>query len=268
MLFLGLSLLSFWLAVRPPRLVIRLDPQDFKLQVEPVTITATDGVQLAAWIVPRRGAPAVVLLHGYPAEKRDLLPLAAALAPHFTVVLPDLRFFGESGGRATTLGFRERTDLRRLLDHLETHGLHRVGIFGFSLGGAVALLAAAEDARIRAVAAYAPFADLETLAHDLYAHYWILRPPLVALLRTWARLFLGADITRPSPADAASRLKIPVLLIHSRDDDEIPFHHAERLQQALAKNAAAEFDLTGAGRHGVLDGRLEHRVADFFLRTL
>lgn len=261
-------MLSFWLAVRPPRLTVPLDPRDFKLQVEPIAVTAADGVRLAAWLVPRPGAPVVILLHGYPAEKRDLLPLGAALAPRFTVVLVDLRYFGESGGHVTTLGVRERGDLRRLLDHLDARGLGPVGVFGFSLGGAVALLAAGEDARIRAVAAYAPFADLKALARDLYAHYWVLREPLVALMRLWARVFLGTDLTRPSPAEAAARLTIPVLLIHSRGDEQIPFHHGERLQRALAGNAAAEFEFLRDGRHGELGARLEQRIAVFFQGAL
>src|SRR2546426_4680532 len=90
--------MSFWLAVRPPRIAVPLRPEDFRLTVEDVTITADDGVKLAAWLLPRAGAPAVVLLHGYPAEKADLLPIAAALAPRFTVLLVDQRYFGDSGG--------------------------------------------------------------------------------------------------------------------------------------------------------------------------
>src|SRR6185369_17890842 len=48
-----LSLVSFWLAVRPPRLAVPLTPGDVGLTVENLTITADDGVPLAAWLVPR-----------------------------------------------------------------------------------------------------------------------------------------------------------------------------------------------------------------------
>src|SRR2546428_12029603 len=107
-----LSLVSFWLAVRPPRIAIPLHPEEFRLTVESVTITAEDGVELAAWLLPRAGAPAVVLLHGYPAEKADMLPMAAALAPRFTVLLLDQRYFGASGGGAATPGLPGRGGLR------------------------------------------------------------------------------------------------------------------------------------------------------------
>ena len=263
--FVAWSLLAFWLAVRPPRIAIPLRPADVGLRVEDVTIATDDGLRLAAWLVPRPGAPAVVLLHGYPAEKADMLPLAAALARDFAVLLPDLRYFGASEGRATTLGFRERGDLRRAIDLLAARGHAAVGVFGFSLGGAVALLTAAEDARIRAVAAYAPFADLRMLGHDLYAWLGPLRRPLVGLMLLWARVVFGHDVSRPAPVEVAARLAIPVLLVASREDEQIPFAHAERLGRALAGNARAELLVLPRGRHGELPPDFGARLARFFL---
>ncbi len=266
--FLAASLAGFWMAVRPPRLVIPLRPGDYRLPVEEVSIPTDDGLRLSAWLVPRAGAPAIILLHGYPAEKADMLPLAAALSPHFATLLVDLRYFGKSGGRMTTLGLRERRDLRRIVDFLAERGFTRVGVFGFSLGGAVAITAAAEDARIQAVGAYAPFADLRMLGHELYSWLWVLKYPLVEAMIMWARLILGGDVSRPSPVTAARALSIPVLLIHSRGDEQIPFRHAERLRQALGDNAGAEFVWYERARHGEFGRDLEERVTDFFLRRL
>jgi len=266
--FLVVSLASFWLAVRPPRLAIALRPDDYRLAVENVTIRAADGVRLAGWLAPRPGAPAIVLLHGYPAEKADLLPIAAALAPEFTTLLVDQRYFGASEGAATTLGLRERGDLKRMLDFLDDRGASAVGVFGFSLGGAVALLTAAEDPRVRAVAAYAPFADLRALGHELYGWLGPGRYPFVHALRLWSRVIFGADMTLPTPADAAARLTVPVLLVHSRQDEQISFRHAERLQAALAANRRAEFEFMPRGRHGELPPGFESRLARFFRRAL
>jgi dipeptidyl aminopeptidase/acylaminoacyl peptidase len=266
--FVALSLVSFWLAVRPPRLSILLAPTDFKLAVEDVTIPTADGLRLSAWLVPRPGTAAIVLLHGYPAEKADMLPLGAALARRFTVLMVDLRYFGGSEGRVTTLGLRERDDLRRAVDVLADRGFDRVGVFGFSLGGAVAITAAVEEPRIGAVAAYSPFADLRVLAHELYAWMGPLRYPFVGLMRGWSRLFLGADVTALSPLAAAARLSIPVYLIASRGDEQIPFRHAERLREALAANPRAEYEFMDQGRHGMLAPDVERRLERFFQRAL
>ena len=266
--FLALSLLSFWLAVRPPRVAIPLTPADVRLTVEEVTVPAADGVSLSAWLTTRAGAPAVILLHGYPAEKADMLPIAAALAPRFTVMLVDLRYFGRSGGAVTTLGFRERDDLRRAVDVLAARGVESVGVFGFSLGGAIAIAAAVDEPRIRAIAVYSPFADLRTLGHELYAWMGPVRYPFVGLMRLWSRLFLGFDVTAAAPEAAARRLAIPVYLIASRGDEQIPFRHAERLRDALAANPRAEFEFMDEGRHGVLGPDVERRLERFFTRWL
>jgi uncharacterized protein len=262
------ALASFALAVRPPRLAVALSPDDYRLRVERVAIRAGDGIQLSAWFIPRPGAPAIVLLHGYPADKADLLPLASALAPQFATLLVDQRYFGDSEGRATTLGFRERDDLKRAVDFLESRGAKSVGVFGLSLGGAVALLTAAEDPRIRAIAAYAPFSDLRLLGHELYRWMWLARYPFVEAMLLWSRVLLGADISRPAPRDAAARLEVPVLLVHSRQDEQIAFSHAERLRDALAANARAEFEFMERGRHGELPTGFEARLARFFQRSL
>ena len=265
----AISLWTFWMAVRPPRLAIAGTPRDYRLPADELTLTTADGVKLAAWLIPSAtpGAPAIVVLHGYPANKADLLPIAGALHPRFTVLLVDFRSFGASGGRATTLGFRERADLRAAVDALAARGHTRIGVFGYSLGGAVAILGAAEDPRIRAVAAWAPFADLRVLARDLYRVFWVLGGPFVELMILWGRLFLGADITRPSPETAAARLTIPVQIWASRDDDQIPFVHAERLQKALASNPRAEL-VVGRGLHNERAEDFERRLADFFARSL
>lgn len=270
--FLAVTLWSFWFAVRPPRILIADTPRAFRLPFEDVTIETPDGLKLAAWLIPASGrpltdTPAVILLHGYPAEKADMLPIASALHPDFATLLVDLRYFGKSEGGATTLGFRERGDLGRAVDVLAGRGVTRIGAFGYSLGGAVALLGAAEDPRIRAIAVWAPFSDLRALGREVYAGLWLLKYPLVETMLLWSRLFLGADISRPSPAMAARRLTVPVLLAHSRDDEQIAFAHAERLAEALRGNPRAVF-LFGRGLHNDRAPDFERRVAAFFAEHL
>jgi uncharacterized protein len=270
---LVVSLWSFWMTVRPPRIQIPGTPRDYRLPTETITIVTHDGVKLAAWLIPAAHArppsetPIVVLLHGYPANKADMLPIASALHSRFATLLVDFRYFGESEGAATTLGFREHRDLSRVVDLLAERGYARVGVFGYSLGGAVALLGAADDPRIRAVVAWAPFADLRALGRDVYSIVWLAKYPLVELMVLWSRIVFGADITRPSPEMAAARLSIPVLIAASRDDEQIPFAHAERLARALAKNPRAELDF-GRGLHGERAQDFDRRLFDFFGKHL
>ena len=274
--FVGVSAWGFWITVRPPRIAIPGTPALYRLPAEEVTIETADGLELAAWFIPRQGSgqvpggddAAVVLLHGYPAEKADMLSIAQALHERFATLLVDMRYFGKSQGRATTLGLRERDDLKRAVDVLRAWGFEQIGVFGFSLGGAVGITAAAEDPRIGAVAAYAPFADLRQLGYEAYARLWVLKYPLVELMRLWGLAFLGGDVTEPSPASAAARLAMPVLLIASREDEQISFRHAERLAKSLSTNPRAEFYFLEHGRHGELPDDFGARVRLFFERHL
>ena len=63
----------------------------------------------------------------------------------------------------------------------------------------------------------------------------------------------------------AAALRAPVLLVASREDEQIPFAHAERLARALAANPRAELLFMAHGRHGALPPDFEARLAAFFL---
>jgi len=268
--FIGVSLWSFWIVIRPPKIILKSTPADFSLPAEDVTLTSEDGLKLSAWLIesPTQKKHAVILLHGYPAEKADMLSIARVLYPDFTLLLPDLRYFGKSEGSYTTLGIKELLDTETAIHFLGSRGYEKVGIFGFSLGGAVGLLTAAEDSQVSAVGAYATFSDLRLLGHETYSNLFILKYPLVELMILWSKLFFGTAITEVSPIDAVQKITVPVFLIHTKEDDQISFSHAERLQNALKHNKKAEFYFPEKGLHGELPLDFYDRLKDFFNRSL
>jgi len=268
--FIGVSLWAFVIIVRPPKIILDRAPDTFNLPAENITIMTADETPLAGWFIPSPSEKrrAVVLLHGYPAEKADMLFTAASLFPDMALLLLDLRYFGESGGEYTTLGITERRDVQRALDFLERRGYERIGIFGFSLGGAIGILTAAEDPRVDAVVSYASFSDLRTLGRESYSNLWLLKYPLVELLLLYANAVFNESPVAVSPQNAAHELEIPVFLVHTQQDEQIAFSHAERLQKALSENPLTESYFPEQGLHGELPLDFESRVKNFFLRTL
>ena len=84
------------------------------------------------------GSPPIVLLHAFPLDGRMWAPQVDALAPHYQVVVPDLRGFGAARDQAVEvaeMGLMAQ-DLARLLDDL---ALDQVVACGVSMGGYVAL---------------------------------------------------------------------------------------------------------------------------------
>ena len=144
--------------------------QDFAhLPLERVAFLSRDGTRLRGWFVPSaagstREAPTIVLLHGYGEQKEEMLPHAAYLhAAGYNLLLFDFRASGESGGDAVTVGAFEQHDALGALDYLEARGdvaMQTLGLQGLSMGAAVAIMVAAQDGRVIAVVAEAPFKDI------------------------------------------------------------------------------------------------------------
>jgi len=263
--FIGISLWSAWLVTHPARIESRLTPKNFNLLFEEIALTTKDNISIAGWFIhaPAPQKPALVILHGYPAEKGDMLFIADSLQPDFNILLIDFRYFGKSGGSFTALGTNERLDLEAAIDFLESRGFKRVGVLGFSFGGATAILEAAKDPRIAAVVSYASFADLTLLGKDAYSRLPIIREALVPLMKFWARLLWSVD-SAFSPKEVAKNLSTPILIIHTKTDEQIPFHHAELLMKALQNNERAEFYFPETGLHGELPMDFDERVKYFF----
>ena len=70
------SLGGFYFAVRPQKIVSAITPYDLGLPYEAVSFVAADGIEIRGWFVPHASLKkkAIILLHGYPADKGDILP--------------------------------------------------------------------------------------------------------------------------------------------------------------------------------------------------
>ena len=130
-------------------------PADFGLDYRDVTLTGSDGVPLRGWYIPSQNGAVVMLLHGYIGHRGTVLAQAAALARHgYGVLLYDLRAHGESGGDLVTFGWQDVNDVTTAVHFLQDQAdvdETRIGIFGFSLGGQIAIRAAAQMDEIEAV---------------------------------------------------------------------------------------------------------------------
>jgi dipeptidyl aminopeptidase/acylaminoacyl peptidase len=263
------SLWGFYSSIRPPRFLSSLTPRDLKTAYEDVSFRTADGLTLRGWYIPaaRTSAKIVILLHGYPADKGDILPALASLHEDFNLLLFDFRYLGESEGNYSTAGAREVEDLLAALRFLKSRGIKEVGVWGFSMGGAVALMAIEKAPEIRAVISESSYASLAQMAFELF-RIPLLNYPMAYLVGLWAKLFLGIDLKQVSPVESVRASTIPILLIHSSADAVIPFSHARQLQEALAENANAEFWFNEEFAHGQLGSDYQTRVKSFFHKHL
>ena len=172
-IFLALVLVAGWIVysiTRPPRAPYLITPQTFStvtgpiLKATDVTWKNHDRTDSRGWLIRGgEGAPTVILLHGYGADRSWLLNLAVKLneTTNFTVLWPDLRGHGENPLVSWTLfGSVEGDDVAAAIEFL--HSLKtsqgkpqigsRVGIYGIGLGAYAALDAAKRANEVRALA--------------------------------------------------------------------------------------------------------------------
>ena len=264
-----ISLWGFYSSIRPPKIISSLTPRDLKMNYEDVSFKTADGLTLHGWYIPsaKGTQKTLILLHGYPADKGNILPALAFLHEDFNLLLFDFRYLGRSEGSYSTAGAKEVEDLLAAIQFLKSRGVKEVGVWGFSMGGAVTLMAIEKAPEIRAVISESSYASLADMTFELLP-IPLLNYPIAYLVGIWAKLFLGIDVRDASPADRIRNTKIPILLIHSSADAVIPFSHARLLQQALAKNPNAEFWFHEQFAHGQLASDYRTRVRDFFLKHL
>jgi uncharacterized protein len=266
--FLLTSLWGFYISVKPGKIVSRTTPKDLGLDYEKISFLTEDNVALQGWFIRHAAAAkTVIALHGYPADKGNILPAIAFLSQRYNLLLFDFRYLGESGGSYSAVGAEETRDLRSAIGYLRSRGVKEVGVWGFSLGAAVALMTAPGSPEIKAVVSESSYARLDLMAPALYA-IPVLKYPLAWLTALWARVFLGFNLKDVSPRDSARNLNIPVLIIHSRDDHLISFQHALLLQEALKDNHRAEFWFHENLLHGQLAAEYQKRISDFFEKSL
>jgi len=86
--FIAISFWSIWLVTHPTRIFVQIEPEQLSLPYDNVTLTTEDGLEIAGWFFKESGGkrPALVILHGYPAEKGDMLLFTREFFPHFDIL--------------------------------------------------------------------------------------------------------------------------------------------------------------------------------------
>lgn len=196
---------------------------------------------LSMWIVEARESTprgTIFVLHGIRDSKRSMLGVGRSLAASgYRAVLVDLRGHGESTGDWLSFGAREGRDLRQALDAHDRDGVlaRPVGVYGPSYGGAAALQLAACDERVRAVVAVATFTRMKDVV-PLYVER-VVPSWFVSRVDTAAAIDRAGVLGEFTPGDADSLRAIAatraeVLLIHGRDDTNIPWQASAALHDA------------------------------------
>ncbi|MDH3374735.1 MAG: alpha/beta hydrolase [Gammaproteobacteria bacterium] len=214
-----------------------MTPADVDIDYEDVSIETADGVRLHGWFVPGGSPRTLLFFHGNAgniSHRLDSIRQFHELG--LSVFIIDYRGYGQSSGKPTEPGlYRDADAAWHYLT--ETRGLlaSDIVLFGRSLGASVATRLAAK-AQPAGLIVESSFTSVPDVAQEIY-------PWLPA--RWLSRL-------RHATRDYIQDVKCPVLVVHSRDDEIIPFHHGEAIF-AAAPEPRTLLELHGSHNEAFLE---------------
>jgi pimeloyl-ACP methyl ester carboxylesterase len=261
---------------REIRMMPRATPADRGLAFEDVELRTDDGFTLAGWFVPSWNGATVMLVHGYKDSRANLLGVAQILHRHgYNTLLISLRAHDTSDGETITFGHEEMRDLQAAFTWLTARAsldAARIGIFGVSMGGTIAIRYASENPRVRAVIADCAFSSLEDTIETSVRFFTGLPPfPFAPMIEFWTERHTGiraedidakAWIARLSPR--------PVFLLQGGADVVISAESGARLFAAAGepKELWLEPALGHAQFLATQPAEFERRVVSFYHRHL
>lgn len=252
-------------------------PSDTGLEYESIGLRTDDGLNLKCWLIkaPPGSSGTILYLHGVGDCKIDGIRLAKLLHVHgFNVFLYDSRRHGESDGACCTYGFYEKRDVSAIIDALERRSdlaLGKIGIFGTSMGAAVALQAGALDRRVAAIVAENSFATLRSIFDD-YQRRMIKLPFhfLRNLVIHRSEIIAGFKARDVSPLEAVAAIRVPVLFVYGENDRLINHQYSISLYENM-KGQKDIFPIEQASHNNaweIAGEAYEQKIVGFFERNL
>jgi len=248
------------------------DPAQYGLTYEEVTFPSRDGLTLRGWFIPAPEARGtVVFCHGHAGSMDpDVKYVPAFHERGYNVLMFDFRGHGRSEGQHVSMGYFERQDLLGAVDYLRSRSIDRVGVLGFSMGGAVAMATAPHSEAIRAIASDGGFARLsDTIAAGVREQGLPgFLASLVGHFTIWLMgLRLGCSLSEADPIRWVDKIAPRALfIIHGALDPFVAVEQARELYAAA--DQPKEIWIVPEAGHRQADRRhpeeYRHRILAFF----
>jgi fermentation-respiration switch protein FrsA (DUF1100 family) len=238
--FLGISVYLGHSMTAVERLPIAETPALCGLNYEEISFPSrVDELTLYGWYLPAEdGDEVIIMVHGAEQHRADpnvkMLDIACGLVEHgYSVLMFDMRGHGESEGDRMSAGYYETRDLGGAVDYVVGLGFDDIGVLGFSMGGATAIMTAAEDDNIDAIVADSAYADLNDMLEPQFAERTFFPRFFLKPLLFMVKMMYGIDFTAVKPVEVVGDIAPrPILFIQGELDDTVPPAHAQSLLEA------------------------------------
>lgn len=249
-------------------------PVEMQVAWEDVRFLSAEGLELRGWWLPRPESRRVIIgCTGHRGGKDQLLGIGSGLwRAGNNVLLFDFRGRGESQQGRCSLAYHEIQDLLGAVAYARQRApATTLGVIGYSMGAAVAILTAARSPEIAAVVADSSFASMREVVSENIRRRRLPARPVVDLADWLTWRVYGYRFNDVQPVEVVRAIHPrPLLIIHGEGDTLISVAHAQRLYAAAGE--PKELWIVPEVEHcgGYFAHRVTYieRVACFFERAL
>lgn len=270
------GVLTYWI-VKPQRTSSEISMTSFPGQPEELdfSVVGLKPGDRKGWFFPGlRGAPTIILCHGYESSRGELLTLVSALQDHqYNAFVFDFAAHGAIDG-VTTFGYRESDEVRAAIDLIAQRNdvdPTRFGLWGYNLGAYAALREAERDNRVRALVLDSVYDYPKQMVKIGVEKTGVGGFPLMvkSAQTTFEWLNYAYKDDPPLSASLKKLTGVPILFIQAADDPELA---AISRSMYLKAGEPREQALIAHGNFVNLPDdekrQYENRVVSFFLMRL
>ncbi|HNW48255.1 MAG TPA: alpha/beta hydrolase [Bacteroidales bacterium] len=229
-------------------------PEKLGLNFKEFTTISRDNLKLKSILVLADSSNekgTIIFLHGIRRHKEQFMPVAKLLSERgFNSLIPDLRSHGESEGKYITYGYFEKQDVSDLIDSVIIREKLKggIGIWGQSMGAAIAMQAMAIDNRIDYGIFESTFSDLPKTVKDYLKRDLGFYFDWIGEFSVWrAGKIAGFNLHEISPLKIAERISKPILMVHGKLDKKININDAVDVFKKLSSPEKEFLTIPSAG---------------------
>lgn len=241
--YLGISTYTINKLSKPDRIPLVGSPADYGMTAyQDVQFNSTvDNISLSGWLIDSPGDKVVIMLHGRGGSRTADESLEKAAVLHnanYDLLMFDFRGHGLSAGDRYDLGPWETRDLAGAINFLKSKGYSEFGVYGISMGGGTALLAAPDHPELKALMVDSAYSDLQAVVERALPSEGGLPAFFTPGVLFMGNVLYGIDFSKARTQDIVPTLgDRPIFQVHSRDGDT-----SISLEQANALKAAGAND--------------------------
>lgn len=273
---LVVSAFVLYRVVVPQHVAENIDPKLLIANISTLEFQLPDGTTHEGWFFPGwKGAPVIVICHGYGSTRADMLTLATSLQEnHYNVFLFNFAGHGNSKAKYSTLGFREADELQgavEMLSQREDINHDRVGIWGNNLGAYAALAVAEQLPQVRALVLDSVYDQPRDLLNVQIGLAGGNRLPILKPLARMEFNLLAFNFRRRKPLDSSlGRLSgVDKLFISGGDNPELGLKTESLFAKSPGPKQYVTLSKTNIAFLGDEERRsYENRIVNFFLKAI